>query len=81
MVVWRALAISRLVHRVHLEEGWGEVGKVDVQRYSSQGTWNNEGCNKHTGECTCKRFVTGENCDQCIVSTVLQSYCSPSLPA
>ncbi|KAF8376271.1 lam-1, partial [Pristionchus pacificus] len=31
-----------------------------------QGTWNNEGCNKHTGECTCKRFVTGENCDQCI---------------
>uniref|UniRef100_A0A914C176 Laminin subunit beta-1 n=1 Tax=Acrobeloides nanus TaxID=290746 RepID=A0A914C176_9BILA len=30
------------------------------------GTWNNEGCNKYDGTCTCKRLVTGENCDKCL---------------
>uniref|UniRef100_A0A0N5BNI8 Laminin subunit beta-1 n=1 Tax=Strongyloides papillosus TaxID=174720 RepID=A0A0N5BNI8_STREA len=30
------------------------------------GTINNEGCNKLTGECTCKRFVDGAKCDKCI---------------
>ncbi|XP_055351401.1 laminin subunit beta-1-like [Paramacrobiotus metropolitanus] len=29
------------------------------------GTIGNTGCDKVTGQCTCKRFVTGENCDQC----------------
>jgi hypothetical protein len=32
------------------------------------GTINNEGCNKVDGSCTCKRLVTGENCDRCLVS-------------
>uniref|UniRef100_A0A7E4V2G9 Laminin subunit beta-1 n=1 Tax=Panagrellus redivivus TaxID=6233 RepID=A0A7E4V2G9_PANRE len=31
-----------------------------------QGTVNNEGCDKYTGNCTCKALVTGENCDQCL---------------
>ena len=31
------------------------------------GTYDNQGCDQFTGECTCKRFVTGRNCDQCLV--------------
>lgn len=30
------------------------------------GTVDNQGCHKETGECTCKRFVTGRDCDQCL---------------
>ncbi|KAK2178481.1 hypothetical protein NP493_542g02038 [Ridgeia piscesae] len=30
------------------------------------GTVGNYGCDKRTGECRCKRFVTGRNCDQCL---------------
>ncbi|KAI6236382.1 Laminin subunit beta-1 [Aphelenchoides besseyi] len=29
------------------------------------GTYNNEGCNKYDGSCTCKALVEGENCDRC----------------
>ncbi|KAH8410464.1 hypothetical protein KR215_007376 [Drosophila sulfurigaster] len=29
------------------------------------GTVNNSGCNMHTGECRCKRLVTGKDCNQC----------------
>ncbi|KAL1492725.1 hypothetical protein ABEB36_010939 [Hypothenemus hampei] len=30
------------------------------------GTIDNQGCNVYTGECTCKRYVTGRNCFQCL---------------
>ncbi|XP_022099297.1 laminin subunit beta-1-like [Acanthaster planci] len=29
------------------------------------GTEGNRGCDKQTGNCVCKRYVTGRNCDQC----------------
>ncbi|KAG5893086.1 hypothetical protein JTB14_029481 [Gonioctena quinquepunctata] len=29
------------------------------------GTIDNQGCNVETGECFCKRYVTGRDCDQC----------------
>ena len=32
------------------------------------GTEGNRGCDKGTGNCICKRFVTGRNCDRCYVS-------------
>lgn len=37
------------------------------------GTLDNGGCDPYTGLCTCKRFVGGPNCDQCLVST---EYCA-----
>ncbi|XP_017782768.1 PREDICTED: laminin subunit beta-1 isoform X2 [Nicrophorus vespilloides] len=30
------------------------------------GTINNQGCNVYTGECTCKRYVMGRDCNQCM---------------
>ncbi|KAF5294829.1 hypothetical protein FQA39_LY00313 [Lamprigera yunnana] len=30
------------------------------------GTINNQGCNVYTGECICKRYVTGRDCNQCL---------------
>lgn len=30
------------------------------------GTYENQGCNVYSGECTCKRYVTGRDCDQCL---------------
>ncbi|XP_065338114.1 laminin subunit beta-1 isoform X2 [Cloeon dipterum] len=33
---------------------------------NSLGTINNQGCNFYTGECTCKRYVTGRDCNQCL---------------
>lgn len=33
---------------------------------NTQGTVDNQGCNKETGECTCKRYVHGRDCNQCI---------------
>ncbi|XP_022231765.2 laminin subunit beta-1 [Drosophila obscura] len=33
------------------------------------GTINNSGCVMHTGECKCKRFVTGKDCNQCMPET------------
>lgn len=33
------------------------------------GTANNSGCNVYTGECTCKRLVTGKDCNQCMLET------------
>ncbi|XP_077998074.1 laminin subunit beta-1-like [Glandiceps talaboti] len=31
-----------------------------------QGTVGNQGCNKVTGQCVCKRLVTGRDCDECL---------------
>lgn len=33
---------------------------------STKGTIDNQGCNVYTGECTCKRYVTGRDCNQCL---------------
>lgn len=33
------------------------------------GTVNNLGCNFYTGECLCKRLVTGKDCNQCMPET------------
>lgn len=33
------------------------------------GTIDNLGCNTHTGECVCKRLVTGKDCNQCMPET------------
>ncbi|XP_031335758.1 laminin subunit beta-1 isoform X2 [Photinus pyralis] len=30
------------------------------------GTIDNQGCNIYNGECTCKRYVTGRDCNQCL---------------
>lgn len=30
------------------------------------GTYENQGCNVYSGECVCKRYVTGRDCDQCL---------------
>ncbi|XP_034940171.1 laminin subunit beta-1 isoform X2 [Chelonus insularis] len=30
------------------------------------GTIDNQGCNQLTGECTCKRYVTARDCNQCL---------------
>ncbi|XP_060515754.1 laminin subunit beta-1 isoform X2 [Cylas formicarius] len=30
------------------------------------GTIDNQGCNVYSGECTCKRYVTGRDCVQCL---------------
>ncbi|KMQ87955.1 laminin subunit beta-1 [Lasius niger] len=30
------------------------------------GTVDNQGCNVVTGECTCKRYVTARDCNQCL---------------
>lgn len=30
------------------------------------GTVDNQGCNVYNGECTCKRYVTGRDCNQCL---------------
>lgn len=31
-----------------------------------KGIVSNDGCNQETGDCTCKRFVVGRDCDQCM---------------
>lgn len=33
------------------------------------GTIGNSGCNQHSGECDCKRLVTGKDCNQCMPET------------
>ncbi|XP_046984371.1 laminin subunit beta-1 isoform X1 [Schistocerca americana] len=35
---------------------------------NTQGTVDNQGCNVLTGECTCKRYVTGRDCNQCLLN-------------
>lgn len=34
---------------------------------NTYGTIDNQGCNVYTGECTCKRYVTGRDCNQCLL--------------
>jgi len=35
------------------------------------GTVGNFGCDKETGQCYCKRYVIGANCDHCYVSSTI----------
>lgn len=35
-------------------------------RCNIEGTIDNQGCNVYTGECTCKRYVIGRDCTQCL---------------
>lgn len=48
---------------------------------NTMGTLGNSGCNVYTGECTCKRLVTGKDCNQCMLETYglsdSQDGCSP----
>lgn len=45
------------------------------------GTINNQGCNQLKGECTCKRYVVGRDCNQCLKEyyglSELQDGCKP----
>lgn len=41
------------------------ISVVIVCTCNTQGTVDNQGCNKDNGECTCKRYVTGRDCNQC----------------
>ena len=39
--------------------------KNSLFRCDTFGTVDNRGCDEITGECTCKRYVEGRNCDRC----------------
>ena len=52
--------------RVHLHVLYSSPS-VPACSCHTLGTVGNYGCDKRTGECRCKRYVSGRNCDQCLV--------------
>lgn len=43
-----------------------KIALISACKCNTLGTINNQGCNQIRGECTCKRYVVGRDCNQCL---------------
>lgn len=56
--------------------------KLSVCMCNLDGIVSNDGCDQLTGECSCKRFVVGRDCDQvCLLCTVSIAYFNGYIPS
>lgn len=58
----------------HCKEGFWNLTESNPEgcqecSCNTLGTVDNQGCNMYSGECDCKRFVTGRDCNQCMPET------------